>query len=108
MYSFVGYLYVSGSGSITSVGEERELNCLLVIIWFLLPAGEVSSSSGCLGWVIIIMELEELRVYVKKVKLMVSGPGLDLLRDSDAFLCAVCRSGDGGIYIECWKCKLLV
>ena len=22
-YSFVGYLYVSGSGSITSVGEER-------------------------------------------------------------------------------------
>ena len=23
MYSFVGYLYVSSSGSITSVGEER-------------------------------------------------------------------------------------
>ena len=23
LYSFVGYLYVSGSGSITSVGEER-------------------------------------------------------------------------------------
>ena len=23
LYSFVGYLYVSGSGSVTSVGEER-------------------------------------------------------------------------------------
>ena len=23
LYSFVGYLYVSGNGSITSVGEER-------------------------------------------------------------------------------------
>ena len=51
LYSSVGYLYVTGSGSITSVGEERELVCLLlllVIMWFLF--GEVSSSSGCLGW----------------------------------------------------------
>ena len=24
LYSFVGYLYVSGSGAITSVGEERD------------------------------------------------------------------------------------
>ena len=32
LYSFVVYLYVSGSGSITctSVGEERELICLLL------------------------------------------------------------------------------
>ena len=30
MNSFVVYLYVNGSGSITSVGEERELNCLLL------------------------------------------------------------------------------
>ena len=30
LYSFVGYLYVSGSGSITSVGEARELICLLL------------------------------------------------------------------------------
>ena len=29
LYSFVGYLYVSGSGSVTSVGEERA-NCLLL------------------------------------------------------------------------------
>ena len=28
LYSFVVYLYVSGSGSITLVGEERELICL--------------------------------------------------------------------------------
>ena len=28
LYSFVVYLYVSGSGSITSVGEERKLICL--------------------------------------------------------------------------------
>ena len=30
LYSFVEYLYVNGSGSITSVGEERELICLLL------------------------------------------------------------------------------
>ena len=41
LYSFVGYLYVNGSGSIFSVGEERPnyiILCyyLLVIMWFLL------------------------------------------------------------------------
>ena len=30
LFSFVDCLYVSGSGSITSVGEERELICLLL------------------------------------------------------------------------------
>ena len=30
LYSFVAYLYVNGSGSITSVGAERELICLLL------------------------------------------------------------------------------
>ena len=30
LYSFVVYLYVSGSGSIISVGEESELICLLL------------------------------------------------------------------------------
>ena len=52
MYSFVVHLYVSGSGSITSVGEERATKgvccCLLVIMWFLF--GGVFSSSGYLGW----------------------------------------------------------
>ena len=50
LYNFVVYLYVSGSGSITSVGEKSLFVCccLPVIMWFLF--GEVSSSSGCLGW----------------------------------------------------------
>ena len=30
MYSFIVYLYVNDSDSITSVGEERELICLLL------------------------------------------------------------------------------
>ena len=50
LYSCVVYLYVNGSDSITSVGEERaNLSAVVpVIMWFLF--GEVSSSSGCLGW----------------------------------------------------------
>jgi hypothetical protein len=36
------------------------------------------------------METKGLRVNMKKIKRMVSGPGLDILRDSGAFLCAVC------------------
>ena len=47
MYSFVVYLYVSGSGSITSVGEERAnlsanvylLFCGLCLERFPLPLG---------------------------------------------------------------------
>ena len=40
LYSFVVYLYVNGSRSITSVGEERAkfkfvCCCLPVIMWFL-------------------------------------------------------------------------
>ena len=45
---FCWLLYVSCSGSITSVGEERaNLSAIVVIMLFLF--GEVSSSSGCLG-----------------------------------------------------------
>ena len=51
LYSFVGYLHVSGSGSITSVGEERELICLLLFTCiYVVSVGYASSSSGCLGW----------------------------------------------------------
>jgi hypothetical protein len=39
------------------------------------------------------METKGLRVNMRKTKLMVSGPGLDVLRDSGANQCAVCRSG---------------
>ena len=42
---FVVYLYVSRSGSITSVGEERANWLLLFTCNYV-----VSSSSGCLGW----------------------------------------------------------
>ena len=45
LYFFIVYLYVNGSGSISSV----VCCCLSVIMWFLF--GEVSTSSGCLGWV---------------------------------------------------------
>ena len=50
MYSFVGHLYVSGSGSITSVGEERANLSAIVTCNYVVFVGEVSSSSKCLGW----------------------------------------------------------
>ena len=50
LYSFVGYLYVSGSGSVTWLGK-RELICLLLFTCnYVVSVGEVSFSSGCLGW----------------------------------------------------------
>ena len=48
LYSFVGYLYVSGSGSITSVGEERA-NLSADVYWFLLERFPLP-----LGYVILI------------------------------------------------------
>ena len=51
LYSFVGYLYVSGSGSVTSDGEERELIYLLLFTCnYVVSVREVSSSSVCLRW----------------------------------------------------------
>ena len=51
LYSFVVYLYVNGSGSVTSVGEERELICLLLFTChYVVSVGVVSFSSGCLDW----------------------------------------------------------
>ena len=41
------------------------------------------------------MENKGLRVNKKKTKLMVTRPGLDVLRDSGAFRCAVCRDSVG-------------
>ena len=55
------------------------------------------------------MENKGLRVNMKKTKLMVTGPGLDVLRDSGAFPCAVCRDGVGSSNaIKCLQCKLWV
>jgi len=52
------------------------------------------------------MENKELRVNMKKTKLMVTGPGLDVLRDSGAFPCAICRDGIGASNaIKCSQCK---
>ena len=45
---------------------------------------------------------------MKKTKFMVSGPGLDLLSDSRAFPCAVCRSGVGVNSIQCSQCMYWV
>ena len=54
------------------------------------------------------MERKGLRVNMKKTKLMVSGPGLDLLRESGAFPCAVCWSGVGVNSIQCSQCMYWV
>ena len=54
------------------------------------------------------MEKKGLRVNMKKTKLMVSGPGLDQLRDSGKYPCAVCRKGTGENCIKCSQCSLWV
>ena len=54
------------------------------------------------------MENKGLRVNMRKTKFMVSGPGLDLLRDTGAHPCAVCRSGVGVNSIQCSQCRLWV
>jgi hypothetical protein len=43
-----------------------------------------------------------------KTNLMVSGPGLDVLLDSGAFPCAVCRSRVRKNSIQCSQCNLWV
>ena len=52
LYSFVVYLYVNGSGLITSVGEERANLSAVVYLWLcgFFWGGGGSTSSGCLGW----------------------------------------------------------
>ena len=54
------------------------------------------------------MERKGLRVNMKKTKLMVSGPGLDLLLDSGGFPCAVCLSGVDVNSIQCSQCMYWV
>ena len=54
------------------------------------------------------MEKKGLRVNMKKTKFLITGPGLDKLRDSGAYPCSVCRSGVGANSIECSQCKLWV
>jgi hypothetical protein len=54
------------------------------------------------------MESKGRRVYMTKINLMVSRPGQDVLCDSDAFPCAVCRSGVRENSIQCSQCNLWV
>ena len=55
------------------------------------------------------MENKGMRINMKKTKFMVTGPGIDVLRYSGAFPCAVCRHGVGSSNaIVCSQCKLLV
>ena len=51
------------------------------------------------------MKRNGLKFNLKKIKLMVTGPKLDIFRDSGAFSCAVCWSCFGVHSIECSNCK---
>ena len=50
------------------------------------------------------MEQKGLRVNMAKTKFMVSGAGLDVLKDSGKYPCAVCRQGVGSNAIFCHFC----
>jgi len=54
------------------------------------------------------MERKGLRVNMKKTKLLVSGSGLNILKDSGTHPCAVCRSGVGSNSIQCTECRFWV
>jgi hypothetical protein len=54
------------------------------------------------------MENKGLRDNMKKTKFMISGVGLDQLRDFGASPCAVYRSGVGSNSIQCTRCNLWV
>ena len=51
------------------------------------------------------MESKGLRVNMKKTKFLLSGLGLDVLKDSGKHPCAVCRSGVGANSIQCSQCR---
>ena len=54
------------------------------------------------------MESKDLRVNMKKTQFMVSGLGMDALRDSGNFPCTACHSGIGANSILCTQCNLSV
>ena len=51
------------------------------------------------------MEQKGLRVNMKKTKFLISGTGLNVLKDSGRFPCAVCRKGVGANSINCPRCQ---
>ena len=54
------------------------------------------------------MESKGFSVNMIKTKFLVSGIGLDIIKDSGKYPCAVCRSGCGVNSISCFLCKLWV
>ena len=54
------------------------------------------------------MEKKGLRVNMSKTKFLISGVGLDVLKDTEKFPYAICRSGVGNNSIQCSRCKLWV
>ena len=54
------------------------------------------------------MERRRLHVNMKKTKFLISGPGFDVLKQSDNYPCVVCHSGFGNDLIECSQCQLWV
>ncbi len=50
------------------------------------------------------MEQKGLRVNMPKTKILISGVGLDVLKDSGKFPCAVCRKGVRTNSILCTGC----
>ena len=49
---------------------------------------------------------KDLLINMKKTKFLVSGVGLDVLKESSNYPCALCCSGVGSNPIECLQCKL--
>ena len=85
------------------------------VAWELLYADDLAvmadSLKECIARLKVwkeVMERKGLRVHMKKTKLMVSGPGFDLLPESRAFPCAVCLSGVGVNSIQCSQCMYWV
>ena len=54
------------------------------------------------------MEKKGPQVNMSKTKFLISHVGLDVLKETGKFPCAVCRSGVGNNYIQCSRCKLWV
>ena len=54
------------------------------------------------------MEQKGLRVNMKKTKFLISGTGLNVLKDTGKYPCAVCRKGVGANSINCSSCQFWV
>ena len=84
------------------------------VLWELLYAGDAEMAGSLEEYIAKLkvwkegLEHKGHRVNMKKTKIMVSGPWLDLLCDYGAFPCAACRIGVGVNSIQCLKHRLWV